>query len=475
MSRPTTLSFGFALLLLLLSPAVLARNVTTGASPAASGQTMAVADFSGKDRELGRFLAETLLTDLAQSDRLQLVERAELHRALTELKLQSTGLTEPRQIKRVGQLVGVAHLIVGSYLLYNDQIIINARLLDVRTGRLVPGGAAHVTGSRHDIASAVHRLAEQFHRHVTGSALPQGDSPSLRNVADTPETPARPPVETDSEDLRSLRQGGLIPPNVRANDALLERDLAALVARVRRQVGTQTDPPLTATQSHTPVTRLRALTAFVKLFVSPEATATYRDAPAHQMPPDAETIPPWGWPYAAAAVEQGWWRADRPLRARDLATWAFVGAILQQMPIEERAYASPRRTADNRAQREEDDGSARDPDGYTGLIVDARDLRLWRSMSLRILDEDGRVIYPDPRHLPDYDFLQEQGMAAYNASAQEARRAGNRPMIVRAANVAGPGHDDLIVSNETAERIRAANRRSGFLRRWAVCVLVEPR
>src|SRR5579862_9795656 len=75
------------------------------------GVTVAVADFSGPDKDLGRFLADTLLTDLAQSKQLVLVERAQIGKTLTELKLQTSGLAEPSQVKRLGRLIGADRLI----------------------------------------------------------------------------------------------------------------------------------------------------------------------------------------------------------------------------------------------------------------------------------------------------------------------------------------------------------------------------
>src|SRR5947209_10750856 len=138
----------------LLSPALVSRLVSlvslcgllagptralpapkSGATDPASGLTIAVADFTGSDKELGRFIAETLLTDLAQSQQLNLVERTEIRQALTELKLQSTGLVEPQNVKQLGKLVGADRLIVGSFFLHDDQVFVNARLLDVKTGR----------------------------------------------------------------------------------------------------------------------------------------------------------------------------------------------------------------------------------------------------------------------------------------------------------------------------------------------------
>lgn len=135
---------------------------------ASYGHTIAVADFSGYDPEVGRFIAETLLTDLAQSRLLHFAERSEIRRALDELKLQSTGLIDPQQITQLGKLVSADRLVVGSYLEAEDQIIINARLLDIGTGRLSEGGAGNVSGDRRNLLSLVHRLAHQFHRRVTG-------------------------------------------------------------------------------------------------------------------------------------------------------------------------------------------------------------------------------------------------------------------------------------------------------------------
>jgi TolB-like protein len=168
MSSARTLLTGLGMLLL---PSIVGAQETTPAADTAStaNHTIAVADFTGSDPELGRFIAETLLTDLAQSSKLHFAERSEIRHALEELKLQSTGLVEPQQIKQLGSLVSADRIIVGSYFVLDDQIIINARLLDVESGKLMEGGAGNVTGERGHLLSIVHRLAHQFHRRVTGN------------------------------------------------------------------------------------------------------------------------------------------------------------------------------------------------------------------------------------------------------------------------------------------------------------------
>jgi hypothetical protein len=65
----------------------------------------------------------------------------------------------------------------------------------------------------------------------------------------------------------------------------------------------------------------------------------------------------------------------------------------------------------------------------------------------------------------------DRGLCAYVVDMHSATRVGERPLVVRAIGVSGPGRDDLVVSNQTAERIREANFSSRFLNRWAVCVV----
>jgi hypothetical protein len=92
-------------------------------------------------------------------------------------------------------------------------------------------------------------------------------------------------------------------------------------------------------------------------------------------------------------------------------------------------------------------------------------------MSARILDEDGRVLYPDPKHVPDPDALQDLGTVAYPDDIRASARAGRRPLVVRAMAI-DRSRDNVIVPNSVAERIWRENSRGRFLERWAVCVLV---
>lgn len=261
----------------------------------------------------------------------------------------------------------------------------------------------------------------------------------------------------------------LIPAGVRRSDTISERQLAVLIKHASKMLGTPDRFSAAVTHPAAPVLRIRALAALIKLVVAPDELAPFKIVAAEALPVDRARIPEWGKPYAAYAVEQGWWSADRPLHPRDLATWSFASDLLLRLPLV--------KPAEQRAAEPDTRSDAGDPkvELYTGLLVDARELRIERDMGPRILDEDGQVVYPDASHMPDFDTLQDRGMADYYTGASEAKRVGEHPFEVRALSISGAASTDVVVSNETAAFIREANKRGKFLQRWRVGILVSPK
>ena len=428
---------------------------------------IAVADFTGNDKELGRFLSETLLTQLAQSEKLALVERTEIRQALTELKLQSTGLFEPQQVKKIGKMLSADCVVVGSYLVRENQLIVNARLLDVKTGRLTPGGAASVAGSRDDILTITGKLARLFHKRVTGvelGAKVENDAPSRRS---SPRETASTNVSPDLSDRFSQwKQEGLLPQNARPGTVITERDFSKLIEGLKQRLPIGSEAPLTLMQPGAAVSRLRAVTALLKLTYPSTRLAEFRNPSTGDLPTDAGEAPAWGLPYLALATAQGWWDQNSPFKARNVANWAFVSALMEHLPLEERR-------ATNSEVRVANEENTDNSDTYTGLVIEAAGLNPQRSMSPRILDEDGLVVYPDPKHLPDDDMLQDIGMASYYRAGQSISRAGSRPLVVTAIDCTGPLKCDLVVSRQTADEIRRANRSGRFLWKWAIGIITE--
>ena len=278
-------------------------------------------------------------------------------------------------------------------------------------------------------------------------------------------------------DVLSSVETGLLPEGSSPNDVVTQRELASLAALLGREIGSRTQHPVLVTDPLAPVTRLRVIATLAKLAVTVDTVAPAAVG-SEQMPPDAALIPTWGTSSVATAVEQGWLPSDRPLHPRYSASWNFVKVLLagfadSMLPrMKESARdrtASAAEPAPSTAPEPEADPT------YTGLVLDARGLKLQRAMGPRILDEDGRVLYPDQEHLPDMTFLQDHGMAAYVKDARDAPRSGDHPLTVWVVRLAGPGHDDLVVSRKSGRRLMDADAEDGFLSRWAVSILTNNR
>ncbi|HKH90773.1 MAG TPA: CsgG/HfaB family protein [Gemmatimonadaceae bacterium] len=109
------------------------------AATAGSPTTIAVLPlrFSGTDsslRPLERGFAELLITDLARSAQLTVLERAQIQAVLDELLLQSSGATDSGTNVRAGRLLRAGRLVQGSILqLDESQLRVDAAVVDVPT------------------------------------------------------------------------------------------------------------------------------------------------------------------------------------------------------------------------------------------------------------------------------------------------------------------------------------------------------
>lgn len=114
----------------------------------AAGQPrVAVLDFQGtgasKDTEaLGIGLQSMLTTDLAQVSSIALVERARLRDLQKESKLSRSSLADPATAVRLGKLAGASHLITGSHTELNKKMRLDARLVEVATGKVIVAASA---------------------------------------------------------------------------------------------------------------------------------------------------------------------------------------------------------------------------------------------------------------------------------------------------------------------------------------------
>src|SRR5208337_302160 len=110
--------------------------------------TVAVTDFPESIRNqtcgLGRFVAERLTTLLSQHRQCRLIERHRLDQVLQELKFSMSELVDPAKARRLGQMLGVQGLVVGTVTDLGTTFDIDARIIDIQTDVSLPGTSASV-------------------------------------------------------------------------------------------------------------------------------------------------------------------------------------------------------------------------------------------------------------------------------------------------------------------------------------------
>ena len=144
---------------------------------------------------------------------------------------------------------------------------------------------------------------------------------------------------------------------------------------------------------------------------------------------------------------------------------AFAEAVLPSYP---NSAGIPRRELPPEELPAEDSLIVFEPSQpHTGLIVDARGLDLRPSMSPRVIDENGRVIY-DGSHV-DRAYAVDIGVVGYDRDMQRAlvseRLGGDdaHPFVVRAERVAGLFNGDVVISKDSGIRVLMANMEGSFL------------
>ncbi len=447
--------------LLALTAAASTGRTQTPAKPVATPEpVVAIAEIRCDDRDLGRIVTEAVETEMMQADRIRVIGSARVRKAAEPLGLVPDSLTDPDDAMKVAAKLGATHLVTGSCFERADRLIVNLRVLQGSDGSALKGGAASAEGPKTDVLPLVKRACADIAKRLSpvSAKAPARSTTPARPSAKPGATATAPtkPAAAEADELTPLRSLGLVPPGARPGSSVTEKQLADLVGKLAKDLGKEYDRSVTVKTPGAPVDRVRVLASLVRLALTAENVED-RKGTLLEGPPDAKNVPPWARPSVEAALDEGWWEEDKPLKPMEPANWSYVSVLLGRMPLVEVPTAA----------------NAPIADGTTGLIIDARDLDIQRSSNPKIADEDGQAVYPDPAHLPNMDYLLQHGMAAYSDDEARTPRAGARPLVVKALKTTGPGRDGFVVSRDDADVIRAEDKKSHFLARWAVVVLIK--
>ncbi len=127
---------------------------------------IAVLDFQvqGEVREsadMGKIVAEWLITALVQEGRFDVIERRLLKKVLEEQKMGVTGLVDESSASKLGKVLGAKIVISGSVMAFHKVMEVNARIIEVESSSII--AAENVKSSNTaKLEDLVVRMAEKI-------------------------------------------------------------------------------------------------------------------------------------------------------------------------------------------------------------------------------------------------------------------------------------------------------------------------
>ena len=111
---------------------------------------------------------------------------------------------------------------------------------------------------------------------------------------------------------------------------------------------------------------------------------------------------------------------------------------------------------------------------YTGLIIDARGAGVRPAMAPKIVDEQGNEIYGSG--FVSRDYAVQIGVVGYEKDVNRAKkneRVTDNPLIVKALRAAGSNKNDIVISNNDAQKIVSASKNLNFMEQCKVMVILD--
>ncbi len=153
---------------------------------------LAVMDIVNNTGEFGSFIEgmpDMLITELLESGDVKLVERTKVQTAMKALKIETSGLTQERNLE-LGKWLGVDGILFGTFNRVGDSYRLDIRAIDVITGKIKV--SASTTASRQNILEMIPDIGKQLRIKISRQSEGKditGDSLALLAKAKT-NTPA---------------------------------------------------------------------------------------------------------------------------------------------------------------------------------------------------------------------------------------------------------------------------------------------
>lgn len=121
-----------------------------------------------RNGQLGVMVSEMFTTEVVNSEAFKIVEREQLQKVLKEIAMAQSGIIDTTKAQEIGRMLGADAIITGSVIRIQDNLRIDARIIEVKTGVVVSAVNRFCTEELADISRQVkaitQALAENFYR-----------------------------------------------------------------------------------------------------------------------------------------------------------------------------------------------------------------------------------------------------------------------------------------------------------------------
>ncbi len=133
---------------------------------------------------LSKGIAEMLITELAASPALQVVERDRLQTLLEEQDLGAAGRVDKETAVRLGKILGVRHLLMGGFIIdRREEMRLDLRAVNVETSKVEY--VETVSGKSEEVLGLVARLGAKVNRRLKLPPLPSETKPAAGKTSKT--------------------------------------------------------------------------------------------------------------------------------------------------------------------------------------------------------------------------------------------------------------------------------------------------
>lgn len=114
------------------------------------------ADFDG----LGKGIADLLITDLASSPRVRVVERERIQKLLEEQNLTKAGAIDAQTAVRLGKILQAQYMITGGFMSTGKQMVLTARAINVESSQIL--NPERVQDSGDDVLALIGKMSAKL-------------------------------------------------------------------------------------------------------------------------------------------------------------------------------------------------------------------------------------------------------------------------------------------------------------------------